>query len=587
MKSTPLRVRGLFLVCVMACGFTLISGRLVYLQLVSHDHYREKSVEMHYERFPVSPARGKILDRNGRVLAQTATVTDLRIDGKLALEDASGLTEVARLMGKSPQVIMESLSPERRWQLIAEELSESEIVRWKSLGLRWIILEERYRRFYPNGREGSHVLGFTNVIEKTFPGQEKASQIEAGMQGVERVMNKYLAGIPGEQRIVKDAGRKEIAAYRQIDRRPLDGLDVVLSLDQGVQHILETEADRIVKQFSPDSLSIIAVRPATGEILGLTNRPTFDPNDTRTRQPVRLKNRALMDVFEPGSVFKIATFAAVLNEGIVDLSTPVFCENGEFFYANRYLRDSHPYGKLSAKEAFEKSSNIAFAKMALQMRPYRFYRYIRQMGFGRVTQNEEFALEGEEPGLLRPANYWERISMTRIPIGYEIATTNLQMSMAVAAIANNGKLMEPRFIQSVQNKDGQVVKQFLPKVVRQVVRSDVCQALKRAMVGVVEEGTGRSAAVPGLQLAGKTGTARKVINGQYMPGAYCSSFIGFFPAEEPEVLISVVVDYPKGDKYYASQVAAPVFGKIAERVARHLDVFIQEPEPVLTVRRDQ
>jgi len=292
-----------------------------------------------------------------------------------------------------------------------------------------------------------------------------------------------------------------------------------------------------------------------------------------------------MDNFEPGSIFKIATFAAVLNEGIVDLSTPVFCENGEFFYANHWLRDSHPHGKLTAKEAFEKSSNIGFAKMALQMRPYRFYRYIRQMGFGEVTQNEEFALEGEEPGLLRPANYWERISMTRIPIGYEMTTTNLQISMAVAAIANNGKLMEPRFIQSVQNKDGQIVKQFLPKVVRQVVRPEVCRDLTEAMVGVVDQGTGRKAAVPGLKVAGKTGTARKVINGQYMPGAYCSSFIGFFPADDPEVLISVVVDYPKGDKYYASYVAAPYFGRIAARVARHLDVSIQ-PEPVITARRE-
>jgi len=540
MKATPVRLRALFLICGFSLGFTVISGRLVYLQLVSHDRYREKSIAMHFEKFPVVPHRGKIIDRNGRIYAETTQVMDLRIDGLLALEQPEKLASVARLLGLPARALRERLSPNKRWDLLAEELSEAEIARFQALEVPYLIFEKRHQRVYPNGREGAHVVGFTNTIGKIFPGQDKPSEVEVGMQGVELVMNKYLTGIPGEQRVVKDAGQREIAAYRQVDRRPLDGLQVELTLDQAVQHILETEADAIASEFSPDSISIVAVQTRTGEILGLTNRPSFDPNDTTTREPERLRNSALMDMYEPGSIFKVITMAAVLSEGIVDLGTPVFCENGEFFYANRVLRDSHPHGTLTAEEALIKSSNIAFAKMALQMEPERFYRYIRQLGFGEKTQSPELALGGEQPGMLGPPNYWSKISMTRIPIGYEIATTNLQMSMAVAAIANEGKLMEPRFVRSVQNEKGQLVKQFLPKMVRQVLRREVCRQILDSMTRVVEEGTGQAAAVPGLPIAGKTGTARKVINQQYVPGAYCSSFIGCFPSEDPEVLISVV-----------------------------------------------
>ncbi|MEM6821146.1 MAG: penicillin-binding protein 2 [Verrucomicrobiota bacterium] len=588
MKSSPLRFRGLILICLFACGFTMISGRLVFLQLVSHDRYREKSKEMHFERLPISPRRGKILDRQGRVYAQSLKIMDLHIDGKLALESPERLAEVARVIKIEAGELKRSLSPKRRWQKIAMDLSEFQQMRLEELNLRYLIFEERIKRVYPNGQEACHVVGFTNQIHKKFPGHKKASKVEAGVQGIESMVNKYLTGIPGEQRVVKDRDQKEIPAYRQVDRRPLDGLNVVLSLDQGVQHILETEAMRIVDDFAPESVSIIAVKPSTGEILGMTNRPSFDPNKSETREPENLRNSGLMNLYEPGSIFKIVTLAAVLNERVADLGTPIFCENGEFFYADRYLRDSSPHGRLTVKQALAQSSNIAFAKLALQLRQDRLYRYIRQLGFGKTVQSTNYSLAGEQAGILRPPHYWSSISITRIPIGYEVATTNLQMTMAVAAIANEGKLMEPRFVQSIQDENGKIVKQFLPKVVRQVIRQDACEQVIQALTAVVSEGTGKAAAVSGLQIAGKTGTARKVINGQYAAGAYCSSFVGFFPAQAPEILVSVVVDYPKGDQYYSSQVAAPAFGRIASRIAQHLDIGLtQEPSPVVTARRPQ
>ncbi|MEM1159004.1 MAG: penicillin-binding protein 2 [Verrucomicrobiota bacterium] len=575
MNSGSLRLRALGVICCFACVFTIISSRLVYLQLVSHERYREKSIEMHIEHLPVPPQRGRILDRHGRVFAQTLKLTDLHIDGKLALESPEQLPLVADILDMPLMDLQGKLSPQRRWELIQRDLKERAVEQLrllKSQGARYLIFEDRLQRIYPNGVEGSHVVGFTNMIDKTFAGHDKPSKMEAGMQGIERIMDKYLAGIPGEQRVVKARDQSEIAAYREVDRKPLDGLNVVITLDQAIQHILESEANHMIQEFSPESLSIIAMNPSTGEILGLTNRPTFDPNNTRTRKNERLRNSAIMDMYEPGSTFKIVTLSAALSERVADLGTPVFCENGEFVYAGRPLNDYKPFGMMDVKSAFAMSSNIAFAKLALQLRQERLYRYGRQLGYGQRVQGPEMAFNGEPAGKLRPPQYWSRTSITRIPIGYEIATTNLQMSMAVSAIANGGKLMQPQFIKSVENDAGDQVKVFMPRMVRQAVRPDVSQAVTQAMVDAVNYGTGIQAAVPGIRIAGKTGTARKVINGQYMDGAYSSSFIGFFPAENPQILISVVVGYPKGEEYGGGVVAAPAFGRMARKVAQHLDV---------------
>ncbi len=585
MTTPALRLRALGVVCTFACGFTILSGRLIDLQLVKHQAYKSVSEEMHYATVPVVPMRGRILDRTGKTYAQTLPVNDIRIDGKLALEDTSLLADVCSVLGLDENGLRASLSPEKRYLLIASEVTQDKLEKLQSLKTKYLVYEKRLKRIYPHGQEGAHVVGFCNRLEKRVENSKGLYTTEEGMQGVERIFDKYLAGIPGERHVVKDAGQREIPAYRQVDRKPLDGLNVVLTLDQGVQHILESEANRLVQEFSPESLSIIAVKPSTGEILGLTNRPTYDPNLTHTRLPERLRNSAVMDIYEPGSIFKLVTLAAVLNERVAEPTTHVFCENGEFFYAEQVLKDSKPYGRLTVHEALAVSSNIAFAKLALQLRPDRLYRYMRLMGFGSKVQDDTQALEGEEPGLLRPTQYWSQVSITRIPIGYEVATTNLQMTMAIAALANQGKLMEPRFVESIRSQDGRVIKQFLPKVQRQVVRSEVCDEITRAMMEVVATGTGKAAAVPGLPIAGKTGTARKVVNGQYLDGAYCSSFIGYFPAEDPKILVSVVVDYPKGDHYYASQVAAPAFSRIASRLATHLDVGIHSTQVVSSRRQ--
>jgi cell division protein FtsI (penicillin-binding protein 3)/stage V sporulation protein D (sporulation-specific penicillin-binding protein) len=335
--------------------------------------------------------------------------------------------------------------------------------------------------------------------------------------------------------------------------------------------VVEREADALVEKYQPESVQIVVMRPSTGEVLGMTSRPTFDPNQRKTFDAGAVKDRPLADIYEPGSTFKIVTVAAGLNEGVVDLDSTFFCENGEMFYGGSSLKDHEAYGMLSLREIVAKSSIFGMAMLAIQLGEEKVYEYARLFGFGQKTQKGEGILPGEEGGLLRPTKKWSKLSITRIPMGYEVAATNLQMALAYGAIANGGKRMEPRIIKAVVDRDNRVVLQFLPKVVCQAVKAEAAAKMVEALRGVVSDaGTAEGAQVPGYEVAGKTGTARKVVQGDYAKDKYRSSFIGFLPADKPEFLVSIMVDDPKGKVYYGGLVAGPAFKNIATQVAEQL-----------------
>lgn len=566
-----LRMRGLVVTMLFAAGFTLVSARLIYLQIVKNEYYREEAIKMHYVGVPIPPHRGSIRDCAGNILAQSVTVTDLRIDGLLAMQEAGLLSRLAVLLRMPLGRLKEMVRSDRRYVLLAENLSEDELERFRALKSRALILKERMARIYPNGSEGSHVLGFVNIKSLNFPGVREAVEFEVGVDGVEKSLDRYLRGIPGERRVVRDASRREIAAYRQSDRPARNGLDVTLTVDQVVQNIIESEADGLMKDYQPEAVHIIVLKPETGEVLGMTSRPTFDPNRRETMEAGNLKNAAIMNTYEPGSTFKAVTLGAVLNEGMADLDTNIYCENGKFFYARKWLRDTHAHGLMSLREVVAKSSNIGFAKLGLMLGPEKIYQYAKGFGFGARTQRSFMALPGEEAGVLHSLKRWTALSPTRVPVGYEVAVTNLQMSLAYGAIANGGKLMEPRFVKAIVDEKGKAVVQYMPKVVRQVVRPEVAAKMRHAMESVVsDEGTASLASVNGFTVAGKTGTAQKLVDGNYNHESYVSSFIGFVPSENPQFLISIVVDHPRGRKYYGGVVAGPAFSNIATQVAQQL-----------------
>ncbi|PZR76173.1 MAG: penicillin-binding protein 2, partial [Chthoniobacterales bacterium] len=364
------------------------------------------------------------------------------------------------------------------------------------------------------------------------------------------------------------------------ERAPRDGYQVHLTIDLNLQNIVEQEIDAAVREYRPEKATIILMRPQTGEILAMANRPNFDLNQRNTARPEQMKNRAIIDMMEPGSTFKIVTAAAALNERKVRPDTTIFCENGLWNFGGRPLHDHKPYGELSVQDILIKSSNIGAAKLALSLGDQKFYEYIRRFGFGERTGVE---LPGEISGVIRPPQSWSKISITRIPMGHEVGVTPLQMTMAMATIANGGKLVTPRIVKSVTTADGKTISEFSPQILRQVISPETSREVATALRGVVSDrGTAAAAAVPGFNIAGKTGTAQKVDpHGGYEHGKEVVSFSGFLPADHPEFVAFVVLDDAKTSKpelNYGGQVAGPIFSRIAEKAARYLDL---EPHPEL------
>ena len=555
----------------LAIAFTAVSARLIYIQMVKQHDYREEAIRLHTSGEPVPAQRGSILDAGGRVLAQSVPRLEVRLDGKILAERPQELPTLATLLGVSAEWLRGQIDPQNRYQKIADGVNADLEGKLRAAQLRAVRLERKTTRDYPNGTETSQVLGFVNLRDQTV-GSDRTVSFETGEAGIEKAMDRYLKGVAGERRIIRDARRREIPYFRLSDRPARDGYHVVLTIDQGIQHIVEREADRLVEQVQPDNLHILIVRPATGEILAMVSRPTFDPNHRDSFQPEAMKERVVADAYEPGSTFKIVTLAAGLNEGVADLGSTFFCENGQMMMAGHWLKDHESYGLLTLREIIAKSSNIGMAKLAVLLGEEKLHHYGRLFGFGAKAQKGEGILPGEVAGTLHPLKKWTKVSLTRFPMGYEVAVTNLQMALAYAAIANGGKRMEPRLIKAVVDRDNRVVMQFLPKVVCQVIRPEVAKQVTEALRGVVsDEGTAAEAQVPGFEVAGKTGTAQKYTPQGYV-NQYRASFIGYLPADKPEFVVSILVDHPKGKKYYGGQIAGPAFREIATHVAQQLNL---------------
>jgi cell division protein FtsI/penicillin-binding protein 2 len=354
-----------------------------------------------------------------------------------------------------------------------------------------------------------------------------------------------------------------------------------------VQQIVEEELVPVMAKHHAQSVSAIVVRPRTGEILALATLPTFDPNQPGRWPAASRRNRVITDTFEPGSTFKTVTLAGALNDGEVKLTDMYDCENGAFFFAGRILHDHENYPALSVEQIIAKSSNIGTAKVAIRMGKHRVYKYIWDFGFG---QRSGIPLAGEVAGSLARPERWKPIHISRIPIGHGVSATPLQMVMAMSAVANGGVLMRPMLVDSLVDEHGQTVVKYQPQPVRQVISEAAARQTVQALKTVVDKGTADKAALEHYTVAGKTGTAQKVVDGQYSHEKYYSSFIGFFPTDDPELCIAVAVDEPvKKTGYYGGQIAAPVFKRIAERTANFLNIKpdVLPPPPDDVARSDK
>lgn len=534
--------------------------RLFCIQFLQYNSLQGKAKDMHQIEIKLEPKRGDICDRNGNLLAVTVQMPSVYADPLCVKTPLEAANKLAPVLNLSQDFLHKQLTKEKRFVWLKRKIAHQVKESIEKLEIEGVYFREEPTRFYPKGKMASHILGFVNIDNQ-------------GLEGIEFVCDKYLCGQPGIRITEKDARLREVLGWRKKEIPPVDGYKVVLTIDEVIQYIVEEELDEAVKEYNPKSAIIIVLDPYTGEILALSNRPTYDPNKYNKAGPEAMRNRAVTDCFEPGSVFKMFVAAAALNEGLFKLKDTIFCENGAYKVKGGTLHDHSPHGVLSFQQVIEKSSNIGMAKVGIRLGKNRLYNYLEDFGFGRETG---VLLPGEITGMLWHPKHWSVMSVTRIPMGHEISATAIQLARASAAIANGGKIIEPLIVKRIVDGYGRTVKEFKPKILKEVVDSHAINDLKIALTGVVSShGTAIRARLSDFSVAGKTGTAQKLNpDGSYSHSCFVSSFIGFVPVDEPRLLILSVFDSPR-PVYYGGVVAAPVFKNIAQRVLSYLDV---EPE---------
>jgi len=602
--------RVLAMALLLAVAFAGLGYRLVDLQVLRHQALSAEAQKKTQHEFLIEPRRGDILDAKGNLLATSVFVKTLCADptlmGNRQPEVAHALAPFLQIpendllkrfnerLRKNEKgetvtnryVVLKRKVPSETWQKIQtaltslsfgvdeKKVSKAEKAFYRDLRQKAIFVDPQddQLRVYPNQSLAAHVLGYVGMDDKEANGTRIVET--SGKDGIELTFNSKLGGVRGWRLTETDRQGREIVPMREQDVEARDGLNVVLTIDSVIQNILEAALADGMEKHSPVSICGLVVRPRTGKILGMATLPNFNPNNLANSTPDARRNRIISDIAEPGSTFKIVVVSGALNDAIVRLSDFFDCENGSFYYASRTLHDHERYGVLSVEEIIKKSSNIGAAKIGIKMGEPRLYDYIRNYGFGMRTG---IPLPGEVPGIVHPVKNWSKVSIAQIPMGHGIAVTRLQMMMAMCAIANGGWLTQPMLVDRLEDADHKVVVKYTPQRVRKILSDSAVKLMVKALKTVVSpDGTAPRAALEHYTVAGKTGTAQKVENGAYVH-KFFSSFIGFFPADNPEVCIAVMMDDPR-EGYYGGQTAAPIFKQIAERAANYLNIRPEDAE---------
>ncbi|HMP76057.1 MAG TPA: penicillin-binding protein 2 [Kiritimatiellia bacterium] len=553
------RWRVTLIILAMSAVWIGLGIRLSHLHLGDHPALLARIDRTRQVTIPMLVGRGRVMDRNGSVLAADVTTREVAVDPNFMQNHGHPLftaQQLARLLELDPAMVFTRVQKsESKYELLKRQVPEDVTRQIQSMGMPGVRCDEAMTRLYPHAALMCHVVGFANMEG-------------VGSAGIEQRLDRYLRGVPGFRETEVDGRRREVRNRRKLEILPQQGGDVYLTLDQNLQYFVERALDQALATNGAAGAWAIVQRVGTGEILAMASRPAFDLNAFGQTKEEERRNRAIGFVYEPGSIFKIIVYAAALNEGLLRPDEIIDCENGYWVHAGKGLRDFHPYGRLTATDALKKSSNIAAAKIALRLGEDKLYRYLQAFGIGRVSGVE---LPGEEAGILHPRSRWSKLSITRIPMGHEVAVTGLQMVNALNAIANGGELVRPRVVQRVTTARGQTIQQSETAVLNRPIRPEVARTLTEMLVQVTEEGTGKRARVDGYTVAGKTGTAEKAGPGGYDRKKNLASFIGFLPAEQPELSILVTFDEPQ-TQTQGGQVAAPVFREIAEHAVRYLDI---------------
>jgi cell division protein FtsI (penicillin-binding protein 3) len=547
-------IKRLAIVCGLGATWVLlIAARLYELQVVRYDHYAGKAERQQQRVVTLDPPRGTIYDAHGRELA-----VSIQVDSAYAvppeIEDPAGAARrIAEVVPglDTPEALARltrHLSGDRDFIWVARKLDPPVAAKVRGLGLKGIYFLPESKRYYPMRELAAQVLGYVGTDNQ-------------GLAGLELVYDQEIAGKPGVRTVLRDARRGTVISPELSFAEPEPGHDLHLTLDATVQHIVEQELAKAVEERGAKRGTAIFLDPETGGVLAMASYPTFDPNHFGSYPKESWRNRAIADVYEPGSTFKVITAAAGLEAGVVKASDMIDCGMGGItIWKGIRVRDHHPYGLLSFAQVISKSSNVGVIRVALHLGDQRLYRTVRGFGFGRLTGID---LPGESAGILHPVERWSPIDKAFVSFGQGVSVTPLQLVTATAAVANGGNLLKPHVVAAVSRGEARVPKYPAPPVVGRAVSPATAIELSRLLEEVVTDGTGKTAAVAGYRVAGKTGTAQIPVRGGYR--GYLPSFVGFAPAGRPSIVGLVAIAEPQG-QYYGGQVAAPVFGAIARQV---------------------
>jgi cell division protein FtsI (penicillin-binding protein 3) len=537
----------LLLWCLVICA------RLVYLQIFCYGRFEQRAQHQQQRTEEVSARRGIIYDRQGRELAMSINVDSVFAVPTAMPKPATTIALVARITKQDPHELLARCEAAKTFCWLARKPDPEISARIRALNLRGVYFEKEPKRYYPKNELAAQVLGYVGMDD-------------TGLSGIEREYEDRLHGRTGKMLISVDARKKWFAS---VEREPLAGENVVLTLDEKIQYIAERELEKAIAETHAESGTVIVENPHTGEILALANRPTFNPNLEREITLQRLKNHAVSDVYEPGSTFKLVTISAALNENLTSPTERFDCQMGSIVVFGRRIHDWHPFGVMPVSDILVHSSDVGAIKIALRLGEERMYKYVRAFGFGQATGIE---LPGETRGLSKPVQRWSKVSIGAIAMGQEIGISPLQLAAMLSSFANDGILVAPRIvIKEPRLPNAQESVAFHPVEERRAISTTTAALMRQMMQGVVLRGTGKKAMLEGYSSAGKTGTAQKVdpATHTYSRTKYIASFAGFAPVNNPAIVCVVILDSPVGG-HHGGEVAAPVFHRIAQQVLEYL-----------------
>ena len=588
-KSTKNRLR--FVLGVVLAVVVVLAGRLFYLQVYNNDHLVKGALEQWTKGIDIKSNRGIIYDRKGKKLAVSVTAYTVWATPADIKDPKETSKSVAEILQMDEELIYSKLTKTVSIEKIKQWITRDEALELRKLGIRGITVVDDSRRYYPYGNFASYILGFTDIDNN-------------GLDGIEKTFDKYLTGIPGKWVKTTDAANRQLPYDGEKIYDPKEGLSVVLTIDETIQHFAEKAANQALLNNKAKNISIIVMEPFTGDVLAMVNKPDFDPNQPREPLDDNLKseweglpidelqnkwynmwrNFAISDIYEPGSTFKVVTAATALEEASANLDTHYYC--------NGFIRDIkgvvlkcaswyNPHGNQTFAEAMSNSCNVAFVNMGRNLGREKMYKYVKAFGFGESTGID---LLGEQSGIIPSGiDAIKEVNLATISYGHGIAVTPIQMVNAFSTIANGGNLMKPRLVKELIDNKGNIVESYPPVEKRRVLSKQTSDTMLELLEGVVKDGTGRKSYIPGFRVGGKTGTAQKIINGRYGEGKYIASFGAIAPVDDPKIAILVIVDEPQG-VYYGGTVAGPVAKSVIEDTLNYLEVptiFTEEEQKTI------